>query len=442
MAAFSTLPMTTPLPGDDPTPRQVVLILMAILTAAVAARIGARLPVGDADYWHNNYRVFYAAAQHLVAGGGFCVETRCSRPPIYVAFLALTIFAGKSYLAVVLPQALIGAGTALCAYLIGRDVFNARTGLIAATLTAFHPYYVMHDTALQDTAMATFALALSVWLLLRARRDNRNRDWALAGAALGAAVLVRVALAPTVAAAIVWILVWGRRGSFGERLRAGAMAALAAAVVISPWLAYTAGATGAPVLSTDVGYELWVGNNPDTFSRFPQASIDRSSQVGRARFSPAERTELKSLRGNALAVSHWYAQRALSFMGAAPEATAQRALRKIGIAFSWRLTPYRTGFGQWAYAAFYIPVALLAVAGMVRARRRPETALVVLLILVFIAVTAVFSAQTSHRVYLDVYMIVFAAAEVALWTPITSRATAPTVSLPATRRSTKVSSGI
>jgi 4-amino-4-deoxy-L-arabinose transferase-like glycosyltransferase len=44
------------------------------------------------------------------------------------------------------PQALVGAGTALCAFLIGRQIFNATVGLFACAITAFYPYNVMYDT--------------------------------------------------------------------------------------------------------------------------------------------------------------------------------------------------------------------------------------------------------------------------------------------------------
>ena len=50
-------------------------------------------------------------------------------------------------------------------------------------------------------------------------------------------------------------------------------------------------------------------------------------------------------------------------------------------------------------------------------RRRPEVILIGMLFLAFISVTAVFWAHSSHRSYLDVYWIVFAASVVEkVWT--------------------------
>jgi len=56
----------------------------------------------------------------------------------------------------------------------------------------------------------------------------------------------------------------------------------------------------------------------------------------------------------------------------------------------------------------YVPVAGLGLVGMFLARRR-EAVLIGMLFLSFVCVTAVFWAHTSHRSYLDVYWMVFAA---------------------------------
>jgi len=91
-------------------------------------------------------------------------------------------------------------------------------------------------------------------------------------------------------------------------------------------------------------------------------------------------------------------------------------MRKVEAAFSSRLNPWREPWAQAAYAAGYVPVAVLGMAGMILAARRPATPLIAMLFVAFIAVTAVFWAHTSHRVYLDVYLIVFAASVVErLW---------------------------
>lgn len=399
------------MPGESLARRRLILIVAAILAAGFAARLGVRMAFGEAYFWKNGYLFLYAAAKHLAAGGGFCNGTNCPRPPLYLTFLALTTFGGKHYLLIVIPQALLGACTALFAFLIGRQVFNTATGVLACAMTAFYPYYVVHDTALQDTAIVTFCMALAVWLLLRANERNRRADWLLAGLALGSMVLARASTAPAIGAALLWVAVWGR-ATLRERLRAGTIVLLALSASVLPWLIYTNHVAGAPVLSTDIGYELWVANNPDTFSRYPARSIDRSTEVARAKLAPQDRAELRRRAGNQIAIGDWYFQRALGFMRANPWRVVQGGMRKLVAGFSWRLNPYREPLAQAAYAVGYVPVAVLGIIGMVLARRRPATVLVGLLFLAFMAVSFVFWAHTSHRTHLDIYWIVFAASVV------------------------------
>ena len=130
-------------------------ILIALLAAAVLVRVGVRVAFGEEYFWTGSYDIYYGMAKNIASGSGFSTF----RPPLYPLFLAVTTLAGKSYLLIILPQALMGAGTALCAFLIGRHLFGSTAGLLACGMNAFYPYYVMHDTALQETGMVTF----SVW---------------------------------------------------------------------------------------------------------------------------------------------------------------------------------------------------------------------------------------------------------------------------------------
>ena len=165
---------------------------------AFPLRLAWRINAGSDDFWTHGYSFFYVLSTNLAAGKGLGIVggARALRMPLYPLFLALTTFAGKNYLLTIVPQALMGAGTVLLAYLIGKHLFGSSTGLLASLITALYPYYVVHDTALQETGMFTFLTALSVFLLLRARRSASLAHWILAGFALGAAVLTRQTLLP------------------------------------------------------------------------------------------------------------------------------------------------------------------------------------------------------------------------------------------------------
>jgi hypothetical protein len=395
--------------------RAPLVPLIALLTLAFATRIAVCVVFGQKYFWSNGCYFHYDMAAHLAAGKAPCVPTGCGyyTTPLYPLLLTGSVLASHSFWLIVLPQALLGAGTALCAYLIGAQLFNRRTGVLACAITAVYPYYLMHDTALQDTVLVTLLAALSIWLLLRARRRNKNFDWFLAGVALGTLPLVRASLTLAIAVGLLWCLLWGASGSFADKLRKSSLLALAALLTLGPWLFYTYRTTGIPVVSTKTGLALWVGNNPDTFSHYPAASIDRSRDEATRHLSATDTAQLAALAKDESARSNWYMHRALAFMRAHPSAALAGAVRKIEAGFSSRLNPYRERLAQAAYFVGYFPVAVLGLLGMAMARKKPGTILIALLFLDFIAVTAISWAHTSHRTYLDVYWIVFAASVLA-----------------------------
>lgn len=384
--------------------------VIALIALAVLVRVAVRVAFGESYFWINSYSAYYDLAENVVHGKGFCFSTTCAFwPPLYPLFLALTALGGKHYLLIVIPEALMGAGTALCAFLIGRNLFNTFVGVVACAITSIYPYYVMHDTALQETGMLTFVTVVSVYLLVRASRLNRNRDWFLAGLALGLIALTRASVAPVAAMALFWTAVWGARGSISGRLLKTSLVLLAILVMVGPWLIRTYRLTGAAVLSSQTGSALWKGNNPQTFSAYPSSSIDISTGNAWTALPEADKAGVERLGGDEIKESNWYARRALGFMRAHPWITIEGGFRKLEAAFSWRLNPVREPLAQASYAVFYAPISILGLFGLFLGRRNPGVILIGMLFIAFMAVTAVFWAHTSHRSYLDVYLIVLAA---------------------------------
>jgi 4-amino-4-deoxy-L-arabinose transferase-like glycosyltransferase len=180
----------------------------------------------------------YKFAENIVAGKGLWLEGFgfAARPPIYPCFLALAAWAGGSYLWVVLPQALFGATTVAFAYLIGKRLFGERAALLSAALTAIYPYYVVHDTALEETSLVTMLTAISVYALLRAQASANPIVWGGAGVALAVDALCRLTMLPYALAALIWI---GLFGDVSWKMRAlrGGVGFLCLAALVGAWVA-------------------------------------------------------------------------------------------------------------------------------------------------------------------------------------------------------------
>src|SRR5262245_32629749 len=349
---------------------RTALWLGLICLVAATIRILYRIHTGGDDFWQNGYLFFYEYAKNIAAGKGLWIAGGgyAMRPPVYPYFLALSSILGGSYLLVVILQALFGTETVACAYLIGRELFSERAGLIAGFFTAFYPYYVVHDTALQETSMVTALAALSVYLLLRAKRSPNLATCALAGIVLGATVLTRVTMLPFALAAVAWLAIFGAGSKQQKLIRAG-LVFCSLALLVGSWLVRNELVIGRPVLTSELGNQLWTAHNADTFSRYPSGSMDRSRDVAFQALSSSDKQLVESLYGNELARNDFFITKGLDYIRQHPGETLIEGLRKIAAGFSWNMNPTREPLVQTLYFVSYAPIALLGVLGMVLVRR-------------------------------------------------------------------------
>ncbi len=394
---------------------------MWIILLAFAARVAVRWYSGGPNFWQNGYSFFFALAQNIAAGNGVAFDggpATAFRVPLYPIFLAAVTFGQKAFLPVVVAQSLIGAGTVLCAAVIARELFGNTAALAAAVLVAIYPYYVVHDTALQETSLYTFLMALAVHLLLRVRRSGSVLTATGAGLTLGAAVLTRANLAPFALFAPLWLALAGgpRVVPWRRKLGAAVVCAGVGISAVAPWLVRAYQLTGSVTLSTQNGFFLWLGNNPYTFSRYPQESIDWSQAVALAALSSQEKSELKARQDNEALVDAWFRKKAVDYIRNHPWRTLGNGLRKIVAAFGWLPSPRRSFWPSLAHALSYGPLMIFGLWGMWACRRHwREHSIFYAQFIAFAAVTAVFFGHTNYRVYLDVYWIIFAAEILTTW---------------------------
>jgi hypothetical protein len=393
---------------------------------AFALRIVARLCYGGiAGFWVNGYVFFFEMAQSIAAGkgisqGGLPVGYRV---PLYPILLAGLTLGHKAFWPIMIAQSAIGAGIAICAALLACRMFQgpaaAKAASLAAAIVAVYPYYVIHDTALEETSLFTLVTIVSVLVLKQAASVGKPASGVLAGLLLGLDVLTRPAIAPFAALAPFWLL-WRRR------IRAGVACLLLVVATVLPWIVRNAVVMGVPALSTETGEEIWTANNGFLFHHYPRESSDISKAEAQNALPLEDRQELERLQDNDAMRDRWYLHKALQYIRAHPWQTFIDGFRKLGAAFSWLPSPRRELAADLAHLLSYGPVMLLALWEMGRRRANwRDDSLIYLLFATFMAVTAVFWAHTSHRAYLDVYLIVFAAGALAETAPASSPPAAP-----------------
>ena len=248
-------------------PRPTLLIaiicsLALVATAAVADRVFERLP-------HLEDELAYRFQAQTLALGRLTVPTpehassfwvpfvldyqgqRFGKyPPGWPAVLALGELAGQPWL--VNP-----ALTALALYLVyrlGRTLYDARVGVLAAALGATSPLlYVLAGSYLSHLASLVWLLLFTLWFVYTAQ--GRSRWFAVgSGIALGLAFLTRSLTAAGYAIPFVIYslaqIIWRRQRHWPNYL----LIALAGGAVSALLLAYQWAVTGDPLLNP---YVLW-----------------------------------------------------------------------------------------------------------------------------------------------------------------------------------------
>ncbi|MCC7369957.1 MAG: glycosyltransferase family 39 protein [Chloroflexi bacterium] len=218
-----------------PEGRVVWLLLAAIVLLALGLRVAFsfRAP----PFVTNDSLSYLLPGFDLVHGGTFAPILK--RPPLYSLFIGGVIAAfGEELRVLMLVQHLMGVGTVLLTFGIGRLLFGASAGLLAALLTALSGPLIVTEHYLMSETLFGLLLAGSLLTYLGALRVERltTRLWllALAGVLLSLAALTRpiaqVVLALLLAALPLLLPRW-RPALLG----AGLLAAVFVLVAL-PWM--------------------------------------------------------------------------------------------------------------------------------------------------------------------------------------------------------------
>ena len=214
-----------------------ILLIAAVLRFAGLGQIPAGLYRDEAfngldalDVLRGQHTLYFAANN--------------GREPVFIYLVALAVGAlGRSPLALRLPAALASLLTIPATYLMARELFNRRVGLLSAAILAVTLWHVhLAHVGLRPVLLPLF-MALIVWQAARAARTASARHWIAAGALYGLSFYTYLAIrvTPLIIGALA-IYVWLTRPQ--ERravLRAALPFAVAALVVVAPLAVYTLG---------------------------------------------------------------------------------------------------------------------------------------------------------------------------------------------------------
>ena len=399
--------------------------LLAVFVLALTVRllfVMLRDTAGLSEPPNPDSVAYRGLARNLLAGTAYgsgsdagCVAGTFFAPPLYPYFLAgIYALPGPFVQLALAAQAILGALTAVFIAGMAGRLFGFKALLVAGFLAATQPYLVMRTAEFMTETLFVFLYSGSLLLCVMAltqtgdyacRRHRRDGSWevAAAGILMGAAMLCRPTPLVGLPVLTLTLALVERRRPLGARLFQAALFALAAILVIGPWVLRIHSRCRAWVPIASAGeFTLYIGNAPGWADRILLGEeLDEGIDSIDAYFP---------LLGQH--APGWFARGALAAIGKDPHRFARLSLARAKLLF--KVLPERRGpplrylLALWHYTILFP----LGVAGLAYwLRRRQSFAWLMLPFLLTMCLVHVFSLPNMrYRVVLvDAVLLVFLA---------------------------------
>lgn len=386
--------------------------LAALVALAFVLRLVVRMVSGRDEFEAGSYDFYRWIAESVLDGRGFCMfpDGGCAiRPPIYPLLLVPLLATIGLFPALVIVQAAIGAALVWAVFALARELFSDRVALVAAGMAAVSPYAVVHDTALQETVVVNCLTVVATFLLVRYARRHRVVDVCTAGAVLAIATLTTARVATFIPCVLVW-LVCRRHVPLRRRVTDAMAFCLPVVVLIGGWVVRNDRVVGAPVLTTESGLSLWIGNNASTFEFYPERSVDFIASSAFEKLGATDVARFEALEMDPVGRDRLARDWAVAYMTAHPVEIIVGWSRKLWVVLSAQMSPSRSARADVGYRGVYGALNLCALAGLWTGRRRGGP--VFAMLAGFAITTAVYWSHTSHKSVIDGLLFVYAASGV------------------------------
>jgi len=209
-------------------PDLAALLLIALVAGGLRLAFAFRVPA----FVTKDSVEYVEPALALLDSGPFVLAQR--RTPVYPLFMAASVAVfGRDLLAITFAQHLLGIGTALMTYAIGRLTFGRAVGLLGGLLAALSSPLLIYEHYLITESLFTFLLVGAICLFVAGLRTRLLRYFALGGVVLGLAALTRpVGQAILVVLPLAFLPVLG---GWRPTARAFALTLACFALLIVPW---------------------------------------------------------------------------------------------------------------------------------------------------------------------------------------------------------------
>jgi 4-amino-4-deoxy-L-arabinose transferase-like glycosyltransferase len=164
-------PLSTPGPAN---PTVIALALLVVTALAVLLRL---LFLGQDSFWGDEIlsvqraQLDWEAFREFMQGGVPAMA-------LYYVLLHFWVLLGDSEFTVRLLSVIFAVVTVPLVFLLGKRLFDARVGLIAALLLAVNAFHIEYAQEARSYALLVFLVTLSSWFLIRSIQRPSWGSWA------------------------------------------------------------------------------------------------------------------------------------------------------------------------------------------------------------------------------------------------------------------------
>ena len=238
-----------------------IIFLIAVSLRLVNLETIKTNPYFDSPIMDEKYHDEWAEE---IATGKLFERTPFYRAPGYPYFLGLIYAAfGKDYFIPRLIGIIIGALSCALIYLIGKEIFSHKIGVLAGLLGCFYGMLIYFDSMLLTVYLEIFFCLLGIFWILRWSKTQKSRHILISGVFWGLASIVRPNFLIFVPVLALYLLLHYKKQSLIKRLKTiGLFVCGIIPFIIAVMTINLIAGEDVVILAWNGGVNLHFGNNP------------------------------------------------------------------------------------------------------------------------------------------------------------------------------------
>jgi 4-amino-4-deoxy-L-arabinose transferase-like glycosyltransferase/Flp pilus assembly protein TadD len=366
-------------------------------------------PIMDEKY-HDEW------AQEIATGKLF-ERTPFYRAPGYPYFLGL-IFAifGHGYFIPRLIGIIFGALSCALIYLIGKEIFSQKIGILAGLLACFYGMFIYFDSMLLTVYLEIFFSLIAIYWLVQWMKTQKNKHILIAGISWGLVSIVRPNFLIFVLVFAIYVLLQYKKQSIISRLKMiGLFICGILPFIITVMAVNVIAGKDMVLLAWNGGVNLYFGNNPQANGWSATSPEINATWWGgyRDAIVIAERDVGHELRPSE--VSNYWFKRGFAYMFSQPLSWAKLMVKKTYIfCNSFEISNNQSLEAFRGYSLLMrIPILnyglifALAALGIVLSLKKKKTWLISLFIISYAFSIIIFFITARYRMPIIPFLIIF-----------------------------------